>query len=82
MTSGKKYGLRCFQCGERFKSKEHVHRHRGIPLCEEHYYESLNDEAECEEWQYKMDKWHREHPGELIEDYEYQQALKRKYGEY
>jgi hypothetical protein len=48
------------------------------PIC----LECAENEAESQRLEYEEWKWAKEHPGKSREEYEYEQALLRKYGEY
>lgn len=78
----KKYGLRCFGCGDLFRSKEDVHRCDGYPYCEECAGEILSNQASAEYFQFQEDEWHRNNPGVDWEEEQLKQYYINRYGEY
>lgn len=69
----KKYNLHCFGCGDRFPSKDYVHRIDGKPYCEECYAESLANQAQCEYERYYEEKEAKKYQEAMMH---YEKAMK------
>lgn len=74
----KKYGLKCFRCGNKFNSKEEVTRIDGMPYCGI----CMADISDGEYSLFLEEEWARNNPGREHEEVLREEAYLRKYGEY
>jgi len=74
----KKYGLKCFRCGNKFNNKEEVERIDGISYCGM----CMADISDGEHSLFIEEEWARNHPGQDHEEVLRKEAYLRKYGEY